>query len=99
MNELGETIRSKREGIGMPLRPFAHRIGLSTTYVSRLERGHAGVTASERTLNRIADTLDLDRDTLYCLAGKIPASLKRDILQSTTHMQAVRVALSHVGLA
>lgn len=57
----GQTIRRKREECGYTLRDFADRIGLSPSYLSRVERDQAN--PSPDVLKRIAIAIRRERDT------------------------------------
>jgi transcriptional regulator with XRE-family HTH domain len=51
----GHEIRRSREGAGHGLTEFAHRIGISPSYLSRIERSQAN--PSPRIMRRIAQEL------------------------------------------
>jgi transcriptional regulator with XRE-family HTH domain len=80
---LGEFIRERREEIRREdarysLRQVAERVGIEPSYLSKVERD-LGSPPSEETLVRLAAELDLDRDILLALAGKISSDLQEAI--------------------
>lgn len=77
--------RPNKEGFGLYLKQLrvnlkrsqesvARDVGVSLTYYNKLERGTADPPSAE-TLERLVSVLGADRDTLYHLAGKIPAEV------------------------
>ncbi|MFB6371671.1 MAG: helix-turn-helix domain-containing protein, partial [Bradymonadaceae bacterium] len=54
---IGERVRTLRKEVGLRQQDVAHRAGLSTETVSRIERGVQGVTFPN--IARIADALDV----------------------------------------
>lgn len=70
--EFGDFIRKRRLALNPPvtLRGFAEKIGISPTYVSKIERGDFDPPA-EDTIRRIAKELKCNEDELLALAGKI----------------------------
>src|ERR1700716_3257611 len=67
---LGEIIRRQRELGRLSVRHFAHLAGISTPYLSQIERGLR--EPSERVLEAIADTLRVSTEKLYEQAGIDP---------------------------
>ena len=78
-------MRREREDQGIGLRQFARQIGVSPTYLSKIERDEFGPPAEDK-VNKIADLLDLDRDELLALAGKVATDLKDIIRQKPQQM-------------
>jgi HTH-type transcriptional regulator, competence development regulator len=77
---LGDFIRERREKLRnadatYSLRQVADRVGIEPSYLSKVERG-IGSPPSEETLRRLADDLDVDRDVLLALAGKVSSDLQ-----------------------
>lgn len=56
--EVGERIRTAREGAGLSQRDLAGRMGTSQAAIARLEAGGVGATLT--TLHRVAVALDLE---------------------------------------
>lgn len=81
----GETVRRLRENrlktdSRFTLRKFAASVGVSPTYLSKVERGDFP-PPSEKRIVAIAETLGADSDRLLSLAGKVPTDLKKIILK------------------
>ena len=74
----GATIRELREKRRIGLRQFARMIGVSATYVSKIERGEMPPPAEDR-VKEIARLLDQDPDELLALAGKVASDLNEII--------------------
>ncbi len=83
MATLGGFIRERREELRREdhrysLRQVAERVGIEPSYLSKVERD-LGSPPSEETLVRLAAELDLDRDLLLALAGKVSSDLQEVI--------------------
>ena len=72
--EFGEKIRSLREGRGIGLRQFAMKIGMTPTYLSKIERGEFAPPAEDK-VRALAEALDQDADELLALAGRVASDL------------------------
>jgi HTH-type transcriptional regulator, competence development regulator len=70
----GDLIRRAREAQGITLRKFADRVGMSATYLSKVERGEFAPPAEEK-IKAIARVLSLDPDELLGRAGRVPSEL------------------------
>ena len=73
--EFGATIRELREARQLGLRQFARMIGVSATYLSKIEREEMPPPAEDR-VKEIARLLEQDPDELLALAGKVASDLK-----------------------
>ena len=71
-------IRKLREEKRIGLRQFARMIGVSATYLSKIERGEMPPPAEDR-VKEIARLLDQDPDELLALAGKVASDLNEII--------------------
>ena len=71
----GATIRELREKRRIGLRQFAKMIGVSATYLSKIERDELPPPAEAR-VKEIARLLEQDPDELLALAGKVASDLK-----------------------
>src|SRR5206468_10992206 len=74
---LGDTIRQRRQGLGLSVREAAGRIGISTGYLVGLEQGRNPTTGrapmpSPAVLAGIGRALDLDLRALLELTGVTP---------------------------
>lgn len=90
--QFGETIRGLREQKQISLRKFAETVGMSPTYLSKVERGEFPPPAEEKVL-AIAAALQQDPDKLLALAGRVASDLTK-IIQERPHDMAtfLRVA-------
>ena len=79
-SEFGRTVRDKREAMGLGLRELAKRVGMSAAYLSKIERGQFPPPAEEKVV-RIADLIELDRDELLALAGKVATDVADAIIR------------------
>jgi HTH-type transcriptional regulator, competence development regulator len=83
MNGFGDFVRRQREekrqkDSRYSLRQVADRIGIQPSYLSEVERGQTA-PPSEDTILRLAADLDLDRDLLLALAGRVGSDLQETI--------------------
>lgn len=76
----GATIRELREGQQISLRKFADKVGISPTYLSKIERDEFP-PPGEETVKKFAEALDQDPDELLALAGKVSSDLPAIIQQ------------------
>ena len=72
MRELRED--KKATDPGFSLRRFAQAVGLSATFVSRMENGEARPPGAEK-VKRMAELLGANADELLALAGKVDPEL------------------------
>ena len=84
-HEFGATVRSLRErrlktDRRFSLRQFAAMVGVSPTYLCKVERGDFPPPSEERIV-AIANALGERPDRLLALAGKVPSDLYRIILR------------------
>jgi transcriptional regulator with XRE-family HTH domain len=72
---LGQTIRTRREALGLSQRQLAAQTGVNDATIVRIERGAFGAPAPDK-LSRIADALDLSLADVFALADYVvPADL------------------------
>jgi len=76
----GATIRALREAQQISLRKFADKVGISPTYLSKVERDDFP-PPGEDTIKKIAGALGQDPDELLALAGKVSSDLPAIIQQ------------------
>lgn len=67
MNDLGRIIKQQRTVVPITIRELAATSGVSTSHLSRVERGERSPSAN--VLRRIAKPLGFDEDELFMLAG------------------------------
>ncbi len=70
----GERVRALREARKITLRRFAGTVGMSPTYLSKVERGEFPPPGEEKVL-AIAEALQQDPDELLALAGRVASDL------------------------
>lgn len=71
----GERVRRKRMEYRLGLRDTARRVGISATFLSRVETGAEKAIPSEGVIRKLADLLDDDFGELMALAGRIPSDV------------------------
>ena len=72
--KFGAYIRSVREERKVGLREMARKIGVSPTYVSKVERDEFAPPAEDK-VRKIAEILEMDPDELLSRAGKVSSDL------------------------
>lgn len=78
---LGTNLRRLREAKGYTLRRFAEALGVSATFISKLERDLPTVTASEENLLKMANLLEVSADELLALSRKVAKDVQDVILE------------------
>ncbi len=76
-------IRAVRDALGMNMRQFAHRLGVSKSRIPRIEQDEITGSLTLKTMNRVADKLDC-----VFVYGLVP----RTSLDNTVRKQASIVA-------
>ncbi|MDH4229873.1 MAG: helix-turn-helix domain-containing protein [Nitrospirota bacterium] len=77
----GHEVRMLRTKRNIGLRKFAKQVGISPTYLSKIERGEFPPPAEDKVV-AIADALEQDHDEMLALSGRIATDLKQVILRS-----------------
>ncbi len=72
--KFGATVRREREKLKVGLREMAKMIGVSPTYLSKIERDEFPPPAEDK-VRKIAEILGRDVDQLLALAGKVSSDL------------------------
>ena len=85
----GLEISQARERMGLKQHELARKIGISTTYLSDIERGRRRPLRG-RMLKRLARDLNLDVDLLWFRAGRIPP----EILNTDPSPDRIRQAMN-----
>ncbi|HOR98893.1 MAG TPA: helix-turn-helix transcriptional regulator [Kiritimatiellia bacterium] len=75
------------------LRRFADAVGLSPTFISRLEHG-TGVLPSPANLERIAEVLEIEAKELFELAQRVEPQVKDLLLEQPAWADFLRTARS-----
>jgi len=83
--KFGALVRREREAKEIGLREMAKKIGVSPTYLSKIERGDFDPPA-EAKVRRIAEIIDHDPDELLALAGRVASDLTEIIRQRPRQM-------------
>ena len=81
----GPKIRAWREEKEIGLRRFADLVGMSPTYLSKIERGDFPPPGEEK-IKAIAKELGRDPDELLSLAGRVASDLEEIIQQKPREM-------------
>lgn len=79
--QFGERVRQLRTQRGLTQRDLAESIGVSDTYISKVENEnlHFGDFPSERFIHKLADVLEADEEELLLLADKVPAAIRQRV--------------------
>ena len=79
----GDRVRELRQQKGWRLLDLAERVGVGSTYLSRVEneRLNYGDYPSDALIHRLADALDADEGELLVLAKRVPEPVKKRVLQ------------------
>lgn len=81
----GPTVRAWREEKEIGLRRFADLVGMSPTYLSKIERDDFPPPGEEK-IKAIAKELGKDADELLALAGRVASDLEEIIQQKPREM-------------
>ena len=74
----GSYIRKKREEKGIQMNKFAHDLGISPAYWSRIEREMENPPKDEL-IKKAADMLGISHDEAFIEAKRLPPELQEDI--------------------
>jgi transcriptional regulator with XRE-family HTH domain len=102
VEKFGAFVRRKREAKGLGLRETAKLIGVSPTYLSKVERDEYPPPAEDK-VKAIAAIIECDPDELLALAGRVSSDLSEIIrthpvefsalLRTTRNLNADQIAL------
>ena len=84
----GATVRRERERRDIGLREMAKKIGVSPTYLSKVERDQFPPPAEDK-VRKIADIIGRDHDEMLGLAGRVASDLKEIIRQHPREMASI----------
>jgi HTH-type transcriptional regulator, competence development regulator len=81
--QFGEKVRALRVGHAITQQKLAERLGVSMSYISKVERGrlHFGDYPSEKFIHKLAGELGADEDELLLLADKLPTLIRERMLK------------------
>lgn len=79
----GERVRELRKAKNLTLRDVAAKVKVNFTYISKVEnqRLSFGEYPSEDLIRKLAKVLEAEEDELLLLAEKIPADIKRRVIE------------------
>src|SRR4051794_39708107 len=79
----GQKVRSLRKAKKMGQRALAEAVGVSFTYISKIEnhRLDFGEYPSEQVVLKLAKALDADAEEMLLLAGKVPEPIRQRVLE------------------
>ena len=80
--KFGAYVRQERERREIGLREMAKKIGVSPTYLSKVERDEFPPAAEDK-VRKIAEIFDIDVDELLALAGKVSSDLTEIIREAS----------------
>jgi HTH-type transcriptional regulator, competence development regulator len=86
----GEHMRQWREERGVGLRRFAKAVGVSPTFISKMERG-IGPLPGEETIRKMAVFFAKDSDELLALADKVASDVLAIIIKEPAYARFLRV--------
>lgn len=78
--DFGKKLRELRTAKGLTLRALADAIGLSFTYLSKIETGKLEYTPAPDTIRALAKELEVDALELLRLADKLPVELEEIVV-------------------
>lgn len=85
----GTVIRNRRKEWGLSLRNLADLVGISYTYLSKIERGVL-LPPSEGVIIEMASALELDPDEVLALADKVKSDIHYIIVSNPWIAQVLR---------
>ena len=86
--KFGAYVRQEREEREFGLRELAKMIGVSPTYLSKVERDEFPPPAEDK-VRKIAKIFDIDVDELLALAGKVSSDLSEIIREHPRELAAL----------
>ncbi|RYH08578.1 helix-turn-helix domain-containing protein [Tropicimonas sp. IMCC6043] len=86
--KFGAFVRREREAREIGLREMAKKIGVSPTYLSKVEREEFTPPTEEK-VRAIAQIIECDVDELLALAGRMPADLADIIKRAPVEVSAL----------
>ena len=87
----GAFIRREREAKEIGLREMSKKIGVSPTYLSKVERDEFAPPAEDK-VRKIAEIIGCDADELVGRAGRVPSELS-EIIKQHPHRHALTALL------
>jgi transcriptional regulator with XRE-family HTH domain len=87
----GEHIRTWREERGVGLRQFAKAVGVSPTFISKMERG-TGPLPGKATIRKMAVFFGKDPDELLAMADKVASDVLAIIIKEPAYAHFLRTS-------
>src|SRR6266536_1806912 len=84
----GALVRREREAREIGLREMAKMIGVSPTYLSKIERGDFDPPAEDK-VRKIAEIIGCDADELLARAGRVSSDLSEIIKRHPVELAAL----------
>lgn len=84
---LGDRLKRVRSSRGLGLRATANKVGISATYLSRVENNQETSPPSEEKIRALADVLEDNFDELMQLAGRVSTEVS-DLIKADSNMPA-----------
>lgn len=91
--DLGDILRDARREAGDSLKSSAPELGVTYTYLSKIENGLA--RPSSELISRLANRYGIDPDTLFSAAGKLPPDVERIVRERPR--EAADLLRRHLG--
>ena len=86
--KFGARVRREREKLGIGLREMAKMIGVSPTYLSKIERDEFPPPAEDK-VRRIAEIIKCDADDLLARAGRVSSDISDIIKRHPVELAAL----------
>src|SRR3954470_24593779 len=86
--KFGEFVRRSREAKDIGLREMARMIGVSPTYLSKVERDEFSPPAEDK-VKAIAKIIECDTDELLARAGRVSSDISEIIKQQPVELAAL----------
>jgi transcriptional regulator with XRE-family HTH domain len=84
--KLSTLVRDARFRRGLCLRDLADDVGVSASFLSRIERG-SHVRISDRSLSRLASALELSVDDVFRCAKRLPPDVEKYVFDNLEHVR------------
>lgn len=92
--ELGDYVMTRRKELRLSLRQLAQATAVDAAYLSRVEQGK--VAPSTHLLQSLAEALQLDRDELDLLAGRVPEAWLNEIRRGPSAAATLRAVMRSI---
>jgi transcriptional regulator with XRE-family HTH domain len=79
--KLSTLVKTTRAQLGLNLRDLAENVGVSASFLSRIESG-SHVRISDRRLAKLATVLGLPVDEVFLGAGRLPPDVEKYVMKN-----------------